>query len=252
MPVVVDRIRFGVLNAAQAVFLGLWSMLWISVALVTLLVTGRVAHSLALARTRWAPGLLWCAGAVLDVRGRERVDLSAPCVFVVNHQSMVDIPALFVALPVNLHFMAKKELFRVPFLGWYMRACGMIPVDRQHTPEAIDELRRNGVRIAAGAHVLAFAEGTRSRSGAIAPFKKGAFMLAIQAQVPVVPVALHGARDVLPCDGFAVRPGVIRIEIGAPIPTTGMTEADRDALRTRAHAEVVRMHAGLGGKGSAP
>lgn len=245
-----DRVRWAVLNVLQATFLIVWSVFWMSVAILTCLVTGGPNTSLILGRHCWGPGLLWAGPVKLDVRGLERVDFSKPCVFVVNHQSMIDIPVMFAALPVNLHFIAKKELFSVPFLGWYMTVAGMIPIDRRNTAGAIDELKKSGAKIAAGANVLAFAEGTRSRTGAIAPFKKGAFMLAIQAQVPVVPVAIEGARDVLPSDGFSVRPGTIRIELGEPIPTVGMVGTDRAALMQRVHDEVVRMNTALGGIGT--
>lgn len=250
MPALAERIRWALINVAQAVFLGLWSVVWMTIAILTCIFTGSAKTSLILARTRWAPGLLWAGSARLDVRGLERVDFSKPHVFVVNHQSMLDIPVLFAALPVNLHFIAKKELFSVPFLGWYMTVSGMVPIDRRNTAEAIQVLKKSGAKIAAGANVIAFSEGTRSRTGAIAPFKRGAFMLAIQAQVPVVPVAIEGARDVLPSDGFSVRPGVIRVEVGEPISTVGMTEDDRLALTQRAHDEVVRMNVALGGKGA--
>lgn len=250
MPGIVDRTRWAFVNALQACFLGVWSMFWMTIAIVTCVVSGSSDISLRLGRTRWAPGLLWAGGAKLDVRGLDRVDFSKPCVFVVNHQSMLDIPVLFRALPVNLHFIAKKELFSVPFLGWYMTVSGMVPIDRRKTNEAIGVLKKSGARIAAGMNVIAFAEGTRSRTGAIGPFKKGAFMLAIEAQVPVVPVAIEGARDVLPSDGFSARPGVIRVELGEPIATAGMAPSDRGALMERAHAEVVRMNVALGGIGT--
>src|SRR5439155_10774650 len=111
-------------------------------------ITGGASTTLRWARTRWSPGLFWVSGAHVDVDGLDAVDFAKPHVFVVNHQSMFDIPALFVALPVNLHFVAKKELFSVPFLGWYMRAAGMIPVDRKNGPEAVATLARAAHRVA--------------------------------------------------------------------------------------------------------
>lgn len=234
----------------HAIFLALWSMFWMTAAIVARVVTGSPETSLRWARTRWSTGLFWCCGARVEVSGLENVDFTKPHVFVVNHQSMIDIPALFVALPVNLRFIAKKELLSVPFLGWYMRAAGMIPVDRKNGPEAVETLKRSGAIVAGGASVLAFAEGTRSRTGVIIPFKKGAFMLALQAQVPVVPVAIEGARKALPPDGFAVRPELIRVKVGKPLPTEGLGPDDRDALMLRAHDEVVRMNVELGGLGA--
>jgi 1-acyl-sn-glycerol-3-phosphate acyltransferase len=131
-----------------------------------------------------------------------------------------------------------------------MRAGGMIAIDRSNGPEAIETLRRSAEIVAAGATVCAFAEGTRSRTGSIGPFKKGAFMLALQAQVPVVPVAIEGARKALLPDGFHVRPERVRVRVGKPIPTAGRTDADRDTLIAEARAEVIRMNLELGGLGA--
>ena len=239
--------KWRLLNTWHALFLAGWSVFWMTAAIVARVVTGGSDTALRWARTRWSPGLCWASGVTVDVQGLENVDFTKPHVFVVNHQSMFDIPALFVGLPVNLHFIAKKELLSVPFLGWYMHAAGMIPVDRKKGPEAVHTLQIAGDRVAGGESVLAFAEGTRSRNGVIGPFKKGAFMLAMQAQVPVVPVAIEGARKALPPDGFAVRPEVIRIRLGHP-----MVDSDRDTLMQRAHDEVVRMNVELGGLGADP
>lgn len=245
-----DRVKWFAVNFVQALYLGAWSVFWMSAAILSCLITGKGNVALRWARTRWSPGLTWFANAKLDVQGLENVDFTKPHVFVTNHQSMIDIPVLFQVIPTNLHFIAKKSLFNVPFLGWYMRVGGMIPVDRSNGPEAIKTLQKAAERVAGGDSVLAFAEGTRSRTGAIAPFKKGAFMLALQAQVPVVPVTIEGARQVLPSDGFSVRPGTIKVRFGKPIPTAGLAPEARDALMEQAHAEVVRMNLEAGGIGA--
>ncbi len=240
-----SAMRWGAINALQALFLAVYSMFWMTMAIIACLVTRRGDTALGWGRRYWSTGLLRAAGARLNVTGLNHVRWDKPHVFVVNHQSMIDIAVLFAALPVNLHFIAKKSLFSVPFLGWYMRVGGMIPIDRQHGAASIETLRQNADRVAGGHSVLAFAEGTRSRDGVVAPFKKGAFMLAIQAQVAVVPISIEGARAVLPCDGFAVRPGVIRVAIGKPIATTVVT---RDALMDKVHGAVVAMHLAQGGR----
>lgn len=239
-----------VVNTVQALWLTCWSAFWMSAgALVGLL--GKEDIGLAFARHGWSPAVNRMAGATLDVRGLDKVDWTKPCVIVVNHQSMIDIAALQCGLPANLRFIAKRELLSVPFMGWYMRGVGMIPIDRGNTAESVARLNAQAQRIVDDcACTIAFAEGTRSRTGAIAGFKKGAFMLAISAQVPVVPVSIEGARKVLPPDGFKVRPGVIRIDIGDPIPTVGMTADDRDSLIERAHASVVSMNVAAGGLGA--
>lgn len=239
-----------VLNVLQAVFLALWTFIW-GVTSIIVSGLGRQALALRIPQLTWAPGLLRASGARVEVHGRDKVDWSKPCVVVVNHQSMIDIPALQVGLlPAYLRFITKEELMHVPILGPYMRSVGMIGIDRGNTAEGIERLKAQARRCHDDcAVVVAFAEGTRSRTGQIKPFKKGAFMLALQAGIPIVPVSIEGARRVLPSDGFKVRPGTIRIDVGEPIPTTGLGVADRDALMERAHRAVVALNVAAGGVG---
>ncbi len=211
---------------------------------------GQQAFGLRLAHIAWSPGVFWAAGVRVDVRGLDKIDWKKPHVFVVNHQSMIDIAALQRGLPTNLRFISKAELLNVPFMGAYMRNVGMIAIDRGNSAASIAKLEAAAREIANGtASVVAFAEGTRSRTGAILPFKKGAFMLALTAQVPVVPLSIEGARKALPPDGFKVRPAVIHLDIGDPISTIGMTAADRDRLIEQAHDAVVAMNVAAGGLG---
>lgn len=248
-----ERVRWLLLNTLHAFFLAFWSVWWMSLAAVSCVLLRNPQLGLRWARTYWAPGLFWACGAKLDVQGLDKVDWNKPAVFVVNHQSMIDIPALQAALPSNIRFIFKAELLKVPFLGAYCRAVGMIPVDRGNTPQAVARLQDAARQVVNdNAHVMAFAEGTRSRTGVIAPFKKGAFMLALQAGAPVIPVAIEGARKALPPDGFHVRPETIHVRIGDPIPTAGLTGNERDALMDKARAAVVRMNLGLGGLGGMP
>ena len=244
-----NKLGWLLLNVAQAIFLGAWSAFWISAALVVRLVTFRSDLPLRMARTCWAPGILWAAGARVVVEGGEGIDWSKPHVFLMNHQSAIDIPVAFRVLPTELRFIAKRVLAKVPFLGWYMWATGMIFVDRERSTEAVASIQRAGARIRAGASILAYPEGTRSRDGRVLPLKKGAFVVAIESQVPVVPVAIAGASDVLSSTGFRVRPGVVRVKIGEPIPTAGMKARDRDPLLRRVHEALLAMNESIGGKG---
>ncbi len=240
------------LNFVQALFLMSWSVLWMGVGAIAGGVFGRKAYGLQLARTAWSPGIVGAAGGKLDIRGLDKIDWNKPHVIVVNHQSMIDIAVLQLALPANLRFIAKAELLKIPIMGSYMKGVGMIPIDRGNGAEAVARLQKvaDGV-VHDNACVIAFAEGTRSRTGVIQPFKKGAFMLAISAQIPVVPMSIEGARKVLPPDGFRVRPGVIRVDIGDPISTIGLTADDRDDLIERAHRAVVDLNVAAGGLGEA-
>lgn len=229
-------------NVAQATFTAAWTAGWITAAMVETLRRGEPETALAMARRRWGPGLLHGAGARLAVEGGDDVDWAKPHLFVCNHQSMIDVPIAFVALGCNLRFIAKSELMNLPVLGHYMRSTGMISVDRDDRPGARQSILAAADRMRAGASVLAFPEGTRSTDGEIGPFKKGAFVVAIAAQVPVVPVAIEGAVRVLPRDGFRVRPGLVRVRIGSPIPTEGLTYDDRDLLRERVRAALIAQH----------
>jgi 1-acyl-sn-glycerol-3-phosphate acyltransferase len=231
-------------NAVQLAYTLLWSAGCISAALLVRLATRSTRLSLAMARRLWAPGLLLGAGVRLDV-DLGGLALDRPYFFVANHASVIDIPALFRALPVPLHFIVKRELGRVPFLGWYIAAMGMIFVDRGARSEALASVRQAAVLARDGQSVVSFPEGTRSRDGRIGTFKSGVFLAAIDAQVPVVPVAVLGAGAVLPPSGFRVRPGTIRVAVGQPIATAGMTKDDRGRLAQQARAAVVALRSRL-------
>jgi len=169
-----------------------------------------------MARTMFAPGILWLCGVSLEVRGKEHLSQQESYVFVANHLSYVDIPALFRAVPKGLHFVAKKEIRLVPFIGWYMFATGMIFVDRSNKQKAVASLDRAGKLIKKGKDVLMFPEGTRSKTGEVGVFKKGPFMLAAKADIAVVPVAVIGTDQVLSPKSFVIKPHKVKINIGKP------------------------------------
>jgi 1-acyl-sn-glycerol-3-phosphate acyltransferase len=239
------RLAWAPINVLQLAFTLIWSAVCISVALIVLTVTRRPRLPLGMARSLWAPGLLHGAGARLEVEGTEALERGSAYLFASNHQSFLDVPALFVALRVPLRFVAKRELSGVPFLGWYIAAMGMVFVDRGARGRAVASLRRVTDILRAGDSVACFPEGTRSRDGSIGTFKGGAFAMAIEAGVPVVPVALSGTGAVLPPSSFRVRPGTVRVRVGRPIPTRGLTTAQRGELARRVRAEVERLYAGV-------
>jgi 1-acyl-sn-glycerol-3-phosphate acyltransferase len=244
---VVARAAWALWNIVQLVYTVAWTASCIMLALLVLLLCGGNRRlPLRMAARLWAPGLLVGAGAKLRVEGLERVDFSRPHVFVANHQSIIDICALFRALPVPIRFVLKRELARVPFIGWYARAMGMVFIERGHAREAAERLHAVVSLVRAGESLCAFPEGTRSRDGSLRPFKGGAFQVALQAGVPVVAIASGGSGAVLPASGFRVRPGTITLRIGAPIPTAGLQAGDRHALAQRAHAAVAAMRATTG------
>lgn len=236
----ISRMAWSVLNALQLVFTLLWTAGWICLALLVLLVTRSRRLPLRMAARCWAPGLLRGSGARLVVRGAEQVDWSKPHVIVANHQSMIDICALFRAVPAPLQFLLKQELARVPFVGRYARAMGMIFVERSSAREAARRTREATDLVAAGATLCVFPEGTRSRDGEVQAFKSGAFQIALDAGAEVVPIAIHGSGKVLSLQGlFHVRPGTIVVNIGRPISAAEL--ADRQALAQRAREDVIAL-----------
>ena len=226
-------------NALQLVFTLAWTAGLISLVLLVRLLTGGDRWTLRLASRCWAPGLLHGAGARLRVEGLERVDWSRPCVLVANHQSIIDVCALFRAVPVPLRFVLKQELARVPFVGSYAKAMGMVFIERGVARSAPVRLRDAVTLVRSGALLCAFPEGTRSRDGRVGPFKGGALQVAIEAGVPVVPVAIHGSGAVLPAAGFRVRPGTIEVRFGEAIETTGRTSSERNLLARQARDAVI-------------
>jgi 1-acyl-sn-glycerol-3-phosphate acyltransferase len=237
------RLLWWPVNLLQALFTAGWTAVCVVVALLALILLRSRRIAMGLARWVWAPGLLWAGGARLRVEGLENVDFSAPHFFVANHQSLLDVCALFAALPTALHFVIKRELARVPFLGWYARAMGMIFVDRSARSEAYASIRRTGGLVREGRSVMAFPEGTRSRDGSVGPFKHGVFVTAIEAGIPVVPVAIEGTGGILPPHGFRARPGRIVVRVGTPIETAGLAVAGRAALADRARQAVIALKA---------
>ncbi|HEX2083909.1 MAG TPA: lysophospholipid acyltransferase family protein [Xanthomonadaceae bacterium] len=230
-------------NTLQFAFTLLWTAGCITLAMAVKAVTGRRELPLRMASTLWAPGLLGGAGATLQVEGADAIDWSRPYMLVSNHQSVIDICALFCAVPVPLLFLLKQEMTRVPFVSWYARGMGMPFIDRDSPRAAPAALRAAARKVKEGAQLCLFPEGTRSRDCEVAPFKAAAFQAAIDAGVAVLPVALDGTGAVLPPEGFfAVRPGTIRVRFGTPIATVGEGAiVQRQALAQRAQADVVAL-----------
>ena len=195
-----------------------------------------------------AGGLLAASFVRLDVQTSRLLDPNTPYVFVMNHQSMMDIPVAFAAIPRNLRFVAKKILRYVPFIGFYMRRTGMVLVDR-HAKSAYQNLGRAVEQLRAGDCFLAYPEGTRSVDGSIHSFKRGPFVTAVQAGVAIVPIAVEGSGRALARGGFNVRPTTVRVVIGDPIPTAGLSEADVPALIRRVRSAMIGAHCAIGGAG---
>jgi len=232
--------------------MGLWSIFWIPAALVLGTLRRDPSLPLRFARRYWAPGMLRLAGAELRVDGDPAAVSDRPAIYVMNHQSSLDIPAAFAVLPVDLRFIAKHTLRKVPFLGWYMSWTGMVFVDRTNSTQAVGTLNAAAERVRAGVSLLAYPEGTRSRDGRVLPFKKGPFVLALQAGVPVVPIAIEGSMRVMPAHLRPFRPGPVRMAIGAPIHTAEMRLEQREELVQRTRDALLALHASIASPELAP
>ena len=194
------------------------------------------------ATARWAAVLLRLANVRTTWESQEHLHGSQAQVLVANHQSWFDVFALAGTLPVKFTFVGKKELSAIPIFGNAWELAGHYPVDRSRSQDAMASLRRASERIRPDATtVVMFPEGTRSPTGELTRFKKGAFMLAIGAQVPIVPVAILGTRRVMAKGRWLVRPGRVTIRVAPPISTEGMTTADRDVLTRKARDAVAAM-----------
>ncbi|MGB8295501.1 MAG: lysophospholipid acyltransferase family protein [Polyangia bacterium] len=195
----------------------------------------------------WSGWVTRFAGVRINVDNRANLDPQQPYVFMANHASALDIWALFLAIPRRVRMIAKKQLARIPFLGWVMWAGRFIFIDRANAVAARRSIDDAGRRIRGGTSVLIFPEGTRTRDGQLGTFKKGGFHLAMEAGVPIVPVALRGTRALMPRGSLRLRSGEVFVTIGAPIPTSGIAIDDRPALIQRVRDAIVAMAAETGG-----
>ena len=200
--------------------------------------TGNSQHRIA---RGWARMLLAVSFMRVRVTGLEKLDAQGTYVFVANHGSFMDIPALLATLPQQFRFFAKKGLFQIPFLGTHLERAGHLPVDRS-SPRASLKSMMEAARIIGkrGVSVLNFPEGGRTAEG-LREFKEGPAYIAIKAGVPIVPVAIVGMRELLPMGSAHLKSGTVTVRVGDPISTQGLESSDRMELTLRLHREVLNL-----------
>lgn len=225
-----------------------WTTLMFVATLFAMGLTLNRSASMWVVQRWWSPVLIWAGGGKLEVSGLENLTQGQPYVFVSNHQSTIDIPVLFYAIPFDSRFVAKKQLMYVPMIGWYMWLAKFVFVDRANSREAIRSLDAAGVRIRGGISIIVFPEGTRSEDCRVHPFKKGPFALAMKARVPVVPVVIEGSGRLMPKNSWNITPGPIKVKIGVPIQPERFGE-DRVALIHEVRSCIIDQSLALGGLG---
>lgn len=188
----------------------------------------------------WAKIIIWVTGVKVSIKGLENIDIDYPYVYAMNHQSYFDIFAILSALPVQFKWMAKKQLFYIPFLGWAMRNCNYISVDRKTPKGAYKALKKALDFINQGYSIIIFPEGTRSKDGYIGPFKTGGIVLALRSNKPIVPVTIIGTRHILPKGGRFIRSGHVKVIIDKPIPTEGYKETEKEKLANIIRGIIVK------------
>jgi 1-acyl-sn-glycerol-3-phosphate acyltransferase len=207
------------------------NMIWMGLIVI-------LASALRIRNAKWIyEGIprLWCkanlraAGVKLHIHGTENVPRNEARIYAANHVSWFDVFALASYLP-RYRFIAKKELFKIPIFGAAVRASVAIEIDRRNRKAAFQAYEIAARDVKEGLSVVVYPEGTRGHTYELRPFKKGPFVLAIAAHVPIVPTIIHGTIEIQPKGSFRIRPGAIDIYFLDPIPTTGLTYADRETL----------------------
>jgi 1-acyl-sn-glycerol-3-phosphate acyltransferase len=196
---------------------------------------GRAQHRIA---RSWARTLLFFAGCSLRVHGGDNLSRNPAAVYASNHTSYMDTPVVFAALPFQFRILAKKELWPIAFIGWYLDRSGQIPIDTRNPRATLSSLGAGVKALRAGMPLFVFPEGGRTPNGELQNFLSGAAYLAIRAQVPLVPIALNGVYDLLPMHTRHLYPGELNLTAGEAIDTTGMTVRQTDELTERLRAAI--------------
>ena len=200
--------------------------------------SGRTQHRIA---QFWARLLVTLSGSTLTVRGGENLSRCPVAVYAANHTSYMDTPVIFASLPFQFRILAKKELWPIAFIGWYLNRSGQIPIDTKTARGTLTSLAMGVRALHAGMPLFVFPEGGRTDDGLLQPFMSGAAYLAIKAQVPLVPIALQGVYDLLPMHTHHLFPTDLSMTVGEPIETAGMTVRQVEELNQKLREAILAM-----------
>ncbi len=224
----------------RAFFFYLFFFPWTFIAILISLTCARIsgqerAHNFGIF---WGKSCLKLAGLKLTITGTEHLPSHGPVIYASNHQSNFDIPIMYAGLPIQFRWLAKQELFDIPFFGSAMKHSGYIPIDRSNRRKSMESFEQAARKIKNGTSVIIFPEGTRTADGNVQPFKKGALLLAAKARVPVVPITIKGSFQVQSKDSLKIHSGPLELVISPPLDTTGMKSKDIEVLTEKIHATI--------------
>ena len=189
----------------------------------------------------WGRGVLWTGGVRLETRFAAPLSSDQSYVFMANHESLFDIPALLVGLPGQTRFLAKRGLFRIPLFGWALKMGGFISIDRSDRSRAGESFAEAIRQLQAGSSAVVFPEGTRSSDGKLLPFQRGGFLLALKSGLPIVPVGIHGSRQVRAKKSLRIRPGRVIVSCGRPLDTGDYGVRDKARLMEDVRRRVLAL-----------
>ncbi len=189
----------------------------------------------------WARAMVAAAGIDLRSENADRIRRDQRYVLVANHYSYFDIPCILAAIKMPIRFMAKASLFKIPIFGWALGRAGFIPIDRKNRRTAVKSFELAAERIRKGNTIVVFPEEGRTREVAMRPFQRGAFLLAMKSEQPIVPIAIDGTWAVFNAHAKRVTPGRVTIKVGTILPTAGLTLRDKDRLLTESRAQISTM-----------
>jgi 1-acyl-sn-glycerol-3-phosphate acyltransferase len=201
--------------------------------------SGAVQHGFA---RLWARMILGTIGTRISIEGLEKIDTGRAHVYVVNHTSAIDIPVLYVSLPFQFRILAKRELFRYPFMGWHLKRSGQIPVVLDNPKASIRSLQLAVTAVKNNMSLVVFPEGGRSEDGQLQAFMGGAFFAAIRAHADVIPMALVGTYETLKMNSFHIKPRPVRLLVGDPISTAGFSTRDTEKVAERARTVIADLY----------